>query len=72
MPHMNDSSEQQVTANYACTLRMWLCVKWRDMVHACMAYTERAETVAVSRGTSHVTTKQRCAYTTWVDIQNAL
>ena len=25
-----------------------------------MAYTERAETVAVSRGTSHVTSKQRC------------
>ena len=42
MPHMNDSSEQQVTAKHACTLRMWLCVKWRDMVHACMAYTERA------------------------------
>ena len=37
-----------------------------------MVYTERAETAAVSRGTSHVTTKQRCKYTTWVDIQNAL
>ena len=37
-----------------------------------MLYTERAETVAVSRGTSHVTTKQRCKYTTWADIQKAL
>ena len=34
-----------------------------------MVYTERAETAAVSRGTSHITTKQRCAYTTYVDIQ---
>ena len=39
------------------------------MVHGCMVYTERAETAAVSRSTSHVTTKQRCEYTTWVDIQ---
>ena len=36
-----------------------------------MVYTERAEAAAVSRGTSHVTTKQRCEYTTSVDIQNA-
>ena len=34
-----------------------------------MVYTERAKTRAVSRGTSHVTTKQRCEYTTSVDIQ---
>ena len=27
---------------------------WSDMVHGCMVYTERAETAAVSRGTSHV------------------
>ena len=33
-----------------------------------MVHTERAETAAVSRGTSHVTTKQRCKYTTSVDI----
>ena len=34
-----------------------------------MVYTERAETAAVSRGTSHlVRTKQHCLYTTWVDI----
>jgi len=26
---------------------------WSDMVHGCMVYTERAETVAVSCGTSH-------------------
>ena len=33
-------------------------------------YTERAaQTAAVSRGTSHVTTKERCKYTTSVDIQ---
>ena len=32
-------------------------------------YTERDETAAVSRGTSHVTTKQRCKYTTSVDTQ---
>ena len=42
------------------------------MVHGCMVYTERAETTAVSRGTSHVTTKQRCKYTNSVGIQNAL
>ena len=51
---------------------MWLCMKWRDMAHGCMMYTERAEMAAVLRGTSHVTTKQRCKYTTSVDIQNAL
>ena len=34
-----------------------------------MVYTERAETAAVSRGTSHVTTKQRCKYITSVDMQ---
>ena len=45
-----------------CILRMWRCMKWRD--------TERAETAAaVSRGTSHETTTQRCKYTTWVGIQ---
>ena len=35
-----------------------------------MMYTERAEMAAVSRGTSYVTTKQRCKYTTSVDIQD--
>ena len=44
----------------------------RDIVHGCIARTERAETAAVSRGTSHVTTKQRCQYTTSVEIQLAL
>ena len=43
-----------------------------DIVHGCMVYTERAEAAAVSRGTSHVTTKQRCKYTTSVEIHNAL
>ena len=47
-------------------------MKGRDLVHDCMVYTERAETAAVSRGTSHVTTKQRSKYTTSMDIQNAL
>ena len=42
------------------------------MVHGCIVYTERAETAAVSHGTSHVATQQRCKYTTWVDIQKAL
>ena len=38
-----------------------------------MVYTERAETAAVSCGTSHVESKQRRKYTTSVDIvQNAL
>ena len=40
------------------------------MVHGCMVYTESAETAAVSRGTGHVTTKQRCKYTTSMDTQN--
>ena len=42
------------------------------MVRGCMVYTERAETAAVCRGTSYVTTKQRFKYTTSVDIENAL
>ena len=32
-------------------------------------YTERAKMAAISSGTSHVTTKQHCKYTTLVDIQ---
>ena len=34
--------------------RMWLCMKWRDMV-GCMVHTERAEAAAVWDSTSHVT-----------------
>ena len=48
---------------------------WSDviiMTHGCMMYTERATVAAVSNGTSHVRTKQRCSRTTWVDIQRAL
>ena len=56
-------------APYVC---IWLCMKWRNMVHDYMMYTERAKTTAVSHGTSHVTTKQCCTYTTSVNIQNAL
>ena len=37
-----------------------------------MVYTERAETAAVSRGTSHVKNKQRCKYTSSAEIRNAL
>ena len=48
-PSFCQKCRRQVTAKYACTLRMWLSMKWRDMVHGCMVYTERAETVAVSR-----------------------
>ena len=43
-------------------------LKLRDMVHGCMVYTERAETATVSRGTSHVKTKQRSKYTSSVAI----
>ena len=42
------------------------------MVHGCMVHTECTKTAAVSHGTSHVTTTQRCKHTTSVDIQNAL
>ena len=47
-------------------------MKWWDMVHACMVRTECTMVAAVSDGTSHVTTKQCCKYTTLVAIQNAL
>ena len=40
-------------------------------VNVCMTVVCEAETAAVSRGTSHVTTKQRCKYTTSVGIQKA-
>ena len=54
----------QVTAKYACTLRMWLCMKlqgaWLYGVHR----TRRD-------GSSFMWHQpcQRCKYTTWVDIQ---
>ena len=43
---------RQVTAKHACTLRMWLCMKW----HSAWLYGVHrtcAETAAVSCGTSH-------------------
>ena len=69
----------QVTAKHAYTLRMCLCMKW----HGCMVYTERAETAAVSCGTSRASAvsklvfyaqstsapSQCCEYTTSVNIQ---
>ena len=60
----------QYTDKYACTQRMWLCTKWLDIVLGCMVYTEHAEIATVLCGTSHVTTKQRCKYSTLVDIEN--
>ena len=75
-PYRSQSSCQkcrwQVTAKHTRIPRMWLCMKWLDMVHSCTVYTEHAEMAAVLRGTSHVTTKQHCKYTTWVDTQNSL
>ena len=65
-------SRWQVTAKCAFILCTWFCMKWRDMVHGCMVYTECAKTAAVSPSASHVTTKQHCKYTTLGDIQNAL
>ena len=60
----------QVTAKHTCTLHMWLCIKWRDLVHSCMAYTaECAKTAAVPLGTSHVTTMQRSKGITLMYIQ---
>ena len=47
---------------------MWLYMKWSDMVHGCMVFTERAETTAISDGTSHVPPEQRCKYNSYVDI----
>ena len=49
-----------------------MIMKNSDIVQGCIVYTARAETAAVSRGTSHVTTKHSCKYTTSVDIHNAL
>ena len=61
-----------VTAKHTCTLSIWLCMKWCDMVHCCMVYTECTEMAAVLRGISHVRTKQCCNNTTRVDIQSLL
>jgi len=42
------------------------------MVHDCVVYKEHAKVAAVSHGTSHVTTKERCKYITSVAIENML
>ena len=55
----------QVTAKHTCSL-MYV------VFHGCMEYTECTKTAIVSRGTSHITTKERCKYTTLVNIQNVL
>ena len=44
-------------------------MKWCNMAHVCMVYTECAETAAVSCGTRHVTTKQHSKHSTLMDIQ---
>ena len=58
----------QVTGKHSRTLCMWLCMKWHDMVHGCVEYTECGEMAAVSHGSSHLTTKERCKYITSEDI----
>ena len=58
------------TAKHTCTPRIAL-----HEVHDCMVYTERAprrQQFYMARGDSHASTKQRCKYTTSMDIQNAL
>ena len=47
----------KVTVKHTGTLWMWPCMKWHDMVHGCIVYTECGKTSAVSHGTSHVTVK---------------
>ena len=54
----------QVTAKYACTLRMWLCTKWRDAWLYGVHRTRRDG----SSFTWHQPC-QHCKYTTSVDIQ---
>ena len=58
----------QVTAKHACTLRMWLCMKRHICAWLYGVHRTCAETAAVSRGTSHVTVKQRCKHSTSVDV----
>ena len=54
--HSAKSAGGRLQLKHACTFRLWLYMKWRDMVYGYMVYTERAETAAVSCGTSHVST----------------
>ena len=61
---------RQVTAQHTCTLGIWLYMKWCDMVHGCMAYTEQHQFHKAP--CSHVTTKQHCKSTISVNIQNVL
>ena len=39
------------------------------MVHGCKVHTERADTAAVSRGSSHIAIKERCKHAISVEIQ---
>jgi len=60
-----------VTAKHACSLHMWLSMKWCDKVFHfnIMVYTECGEMAAVSCSTSHVTTKQHCKYAILLNIK---
>jgi len=55
-----------------CILLMWLRTTSQPGVWSYGVHRTCAEMGAVPRGTSHVTTKQQCKYTTSVDVANAL
>ena len=65
----------QVTVKHACTLRKLVSslvfsvfgFAWSDLTRSMVVWC--VQNAAASRGTSHVTTKQRCKYTTLVDIK---
>ena len=59
----------RVTDQHKSTLRIWLCMKWHDMVHGCMEHTELARYGSSFTWHRLVTTKPRCKYTASVDIQ---
>ena len=59
----------RVTDKHTSTLRIWLCMKWQDMVHGCMVHTELARYGSSFTWHQPVTTKPRCKYTASVDIQ---
>ena len=51
---------------------MWLGIILYSVARLYGVHRTCDEVALVSRGTSHVTTKQRCKHTTLVDIENAL
>ena len=64
------------TRHFVCiflqTKRLEMFIFWRTKFHFEKILWRNLQKSSVSRGTSHVSPKQRCKYTTWVDIQNAL